>query len=309
MNEFIFIINPSSGNGKAKRVWRKLNNYLEEREIPYRSYMTEYRGHAEVVARQVASLEKNDASVIIGVGGDGTIHEILNGLREFPKIRIGFIAAGTGNDFRRGFGLYANPLKNLKKILSEASHPPAYYDIGIFQANTQQSRLFINSLGAGFDAYVAMLANQMKFKKWLNSIGLGSVTYAAALIAAVCKYKPVSLDLKVDDEAFSFQTVWFAAVSNHPYYGGGMKISPNADPKSDDLSIVVVHDLSRVKLLALFITVFFGKHTLLKEVKVFTGRKVTLFMDPSVPVHADGEASGITPLEIGLHPQKAQIYT
>lgn len=69
MNEFIFIINPSSGNGKAKRVWRKLNHYLEEKEIPFRSYMTEYSGHAEVIARQVASLGKNGSAVIIGIGG------------------------------------------------------------------------------------------------------------------------------------------------------------------------------------------------------------------------------------------------
>lgn len=233
----------------------------------------------------------------------------MNGLREFPDIRIGFIAAGTGNDFRRGFQLAADPLKNLKKILAEASHHPASYDIGVFQANIQQSRLFINSPGAGFDAYAAILANQIKVKKWLNSIGLGSAIYAAALMIAVCKYKPGSMHLKVDDETMSFNTVWFATVSNHPYYGGGMKISPKADPKSGDLSIVVVHGLSRIKLLALFITVFFGKHTLLKEVKVFTGQKVTLIMDPSVPVHADGEASGVTPLEIGMSPQRAKIYT
>ncbi|MCD7032709.1 diacylglycerol kinase family lipid kinase [Metabacillus sp. GX 13764] len=304
MNGIVLIVNPVSGNGKAMKAFQKTSRYLTKKNISFRSFFTEYRGHAEVIARQVAAVQNYRLETVIGIGGDGTIHEIINGLSSYPSIKIGFIPAGTGNDFRRGFRLPAGTLNCLNRILSVQSDK---VDAGEYFLEKQNSRFFINSMGAGFDACVAAHAGSMKAKKWLNACGLGFLIYPAALIKVLGSYQPVRMKMEVDDHKMEFGHVWFAAISNQPYYGGGMKIAPDADPKNGTLTVTVVHSLSKLKLLLVFITVFFGKHTLLKEVEVFSGTAIAIETDRPVPVHADGEACGTVPVKINLCPRKVRI--
>ncbi|MFC4181975.1 hypothetical protein [Saccharococcus thermophilus] len=105
-------------------------------------------------------------------------------------------------------------------------------------------------------------------------------------------YQPAKVVLQIDGEKHLFERAWLITISNHPYYGGGMKIAPSA--KSDDglFRIIVVDQISRLKILLLFVTVFWGGHTKMKEVKVFTGKRIHIHTSSPLPLHADGENIG-----------------
>jgi diacylglycerol kinase (ATP) len=102
----------------------------------------------------------------------------------------------------------------------------------------------------------------------------------------------------IDGKEYRFENTWFVTVSNQPYYGGGMKISPDASVVDGKLNITVVSNLSRFKFLMVFITVFWGGHIRFKEVTSFDGKNISIVTEEKVYVHADGEYIGETPLEI-----------
>lgn len=302
-NSIYFIINPVAGNGRSLRVFKKIKAEMEKKNMEYRSFMTDYAGHAEVLARQIASIHDYRLKTVIGIGGDGTIHEIVNGLSGFDHIKIGYIASGSGNDFKRGYG----SSKGKGSVLTKLNRQAKSYDLGCCRAG-KADRLFVNSIGAGFDAYVAKLSSEMKWKKILNRAGAGSFVYTLALMKGLFTYQPGLLSVTIDGEEKVFEKVWLAAVSNHPYYGGGMKISPDARPDDGLLNATVVHGLSRGKLLLLFVLVFTGRHKGLKEVSMMEGHEITISGPVSVMVHADGEYLGETPVTVTLRPKSIKYY-
>ena len=111
-------------------------------------------------------------------------------------------------------------------------------------------------MGAGFDASIAVKASRSPVKKWLNYLGLGQSIYAFYLIVEIFTYKPGAVEIIVDGTRKTYEKTWFITVSNQPYYGGGMQISPSAHPQDGQLHMIVVHHLSRIKLLFVFLSVF-----------------------------------------------------
>jgi diacylglycerol kinase (ATP) len=303
MKILFFIINVKAKNGKSLTIWRKLNKLLEKQSIPYRSFFTHYPGHAEVLAKQIAEMHGEKALGIIAVGGDGTIHEVVNGLSGFPSIKIGYIPAGSGNDFARGFGLPRKSKEALMFILSNFHKDVSSIELGQCYFPVKQSRrTFVNSIGAGFDAEISKYTNESNLKKWF-----GKFSYVIALLRKSFEFKPVKLELSVDEIEYKLDNVWFVTVSNHPYYGGGMKISPQAKLNDGQLNITVVHNLSPFKLVALFGSVFFGKHVYLKEVLCLSGKSIKIHTESPIPVHTDGEVIGETPVHIHIRQEKVQF--
>ena len=151
----------------------------------------------------------------------------------------------------------------------------------------------MNNSGIGFDATVAITANESKVKKVFNQVGLGKLCYVYYLIKCLFTFKPFQLVVHHDDDQKTYENVWFVTASNQPYFGGGMKISPSS--KTDDglMELTVVHNLNKYKLLFVFITVFFGKHTRFKEIEQLTSSSFTIHMDDNYPMHADGEKLSI----------------
>jgi diacylglycerol kinase (ATP) len=306
---FFFIINGAAGNGRSKKTWSRLKRLLDKKNILYRYYFTQYPNHSEVITKKIVHSERGKIAAIITVGGDGTIHEVVNGLMNHSNVNIGFIPAGSGNDFARGFQIPKSSSKALEFILNFDGSIPKV-DVGSFQLNNMpEKRLFINSLGVGFDAEVSMEANKLRMKKWLNLLGIGSFTYVVALLKKAITFQQTDVELTIDDQILYYPKVWFITVSNQPYYGGGMQISPSALPNDGLLNITVVHDLSRIKLLLIFVSVFLGKHTMFKEVRTRTGKKVTITSNESLHIHTDGESAGVSPVSIEVLPLYFQVYS
>ena len=297
MKLLFFIVNEKAANGRAQKVWKQVKKELEEKDINYRSFQTKYPKHAEELARQLCSLHKNTMEAIIVVGGDGTLHEVVNGLVDHPTVKIGFIPAGSGNDFSRGFQTPKSPLEALSFTMKKKQSSGKRFDIGKVMVNGQRKKeYFVNNIGTGFDAEVCKLTNESKMKKYFNKIGLGSLAYVGAVMRLLFTYKLTNIIVEMDGRICRYEKVWFVTVSNQPFYGGGMKIAPKANPTDGCLDVTIVHNLSRLKLLFMFVTVFFGKHTGFKEVVQYKGKKVSIKSDDNMLVHADGELIGHLPL-------------
>ncbi len=305
----IFIINPKAGNGKGEKVWKKVKKQLQKRNIPYRSFFTQRPGHAKDLAQQMTHMHHENMKGIVAVGGDGTIHEVINGMGQYIHIPVGFISAGSGNDFARGFRLPRSTTQALNHILSSKFQRNKRYDLGEFRIGTRKHKAnhFSSSIGIGFDGEVAKQTNESKYKGILNTFGLGSLSYIFTLLKLSLKYEPFALTLRVDGKLYTFEDVWLVATTNIKYYGGGMKICPEARPDDGVLNLCVVHNLSRKKLFFLFGTVFLGLHTRLKEVTMLRGSEIQVESDRSVTMHADGEVIGSSPATIKVLPKRFTV--
>ncbi|WP_070120556.1 diacylglycerol/lipid kinase family protein [Bacillus marinisedimentorum] len=310
MKIYFFIINPAAGNGKALKKWNKVKVELQQKNVRFRSFFTERPGHAEQIARQIAEIHADHLEAIVAVGGDGTIHEIMNGLTFHEHIKIGYIPAGSGNDFARGFSIPSAPLDALNTIIGRGGKT-GQYDVGgvLFSTGKGRHKRFVNSVGAGFDAEVSKTADEAAYKPFLNKLGLGRFAYMIALLKTMAAYKPADVTVTIDGKTAMFEKVWFITISNSPFYGGGMKISPAADPADGILDVCVVYNLPAWKLLLLFGSVFFGWHKHLKEVELFTGRNISVTSESPFPVHTDGEQAGMTPIQVSVQPSRRSIYS
>lgn len=277
------IVNPVAGNGRALNKWRRMEPFFPEAIV----HFTESPRHAVDIARDVA--KNPSAHLLVVIGGDGTVHEVIEGTKGAPWVEVVSVSAGSGNDFGRTFTSVTTPQKI--QALLETSTPAHHMRVGRLHTSSQEV-VFINNAGYGFDAKVVFEVNRSRWKRRLNRFGLGKLAYYGVVIRELLTYEPSSLEIKVDGKEYSFTDVWFVAVCNQPYFGGGMKISPHSNPADDVLETTVVSGISRWKLLVLFGTVFLGWHTKLAAVKQFSGRQFDLAAHAPLIGHADGEYSG-----------------
>ncbi|MBS4222800.1 diacylglycerol/lipid kinase family protein [Lederbergia citrea] len=303
-HKLVFIVNPAAKNGYCLKIWKRLEKKLSD--VQYEVYFTEKEADGVELATNTAN-DAVSSVLIVAVGGDGTIHEVINGVIDFPHVTIGYIPAGSGNDFARGFRLPANPEKCIEFILKWIDSSGVDYDAGFYELGNGQCGYFVNSIGAGFDAVITKKANSSELKKWLNVFSLGKLIYAFYLVTEIFRYRPSTLEIFVDGKTKVYNKTWFVTISNQPYYGGGMQIAPLADPKDEKLNVVVVHELSRLKLLFLFISVFWGGHLKNKEVDSYKGKEITVRFYDSKPIHADGENIGETPIHIRVCPKSWRL--
>ncbi|MBT2690513.1 diacylglycerol kinase family lipid kinase [Bacillus sp. ISL-47] len=300
MRPTIFIINPQAKNGYCQKVWRKVEQVLQHENVPYSASRTEYRGHAKEMAEYYAEQACGQRLSIIAVGGDGTLHEVINGTAMYPNVTVGFIPGGSGNDFSRGFGVPKDPVAALIAILKGKDVETVRTDIGMVRHTGKNETYFINNMGAGFDAQISEKVNRSKMKGILNRLSLGKFVYALFLIKELFVYKCSTLEIEVDGRKQSFHSAWFVTVSNQPFYGGGMKISPDANPFDGILNLTIVHNISKFKLLFVFASVFKGKHVAFKEVAFLQGKTIRIRSSHPIPAHADGEPLGCTPLTVSV---------
>lgn len=289
---YYFIINPNSRSGKAALIWQDLEKVLQERNIKYKTFFTEYKGHAALLSASItASLPENTSLKLIAVGGDGTIQEVLSGIRDLSRITFGYIPTGSGNDFCRSMKLPQDPMKALELILSDKR--PHSMDVPHISCGSNSSRFAI-SCGIGFDAAVCHEVSVTPMKKVLNKIGLGKLVYLFVALKQLLFLKPSPMTLVMDENRVEiFSRVYFTAVMNQKYEGGGFKFCPDASPSDGYLDVIVVDNLSKPKVLCCLPTAFFGKHTHFNGIHIFRCKKIDIHSEARLAVHKDGESAGL----------------
>ena len=281
----VFIINPVAGNGRALKKWRRFKKTIR---FPFEQVVTQFPGHASEIA--AGYRDQQQAVLLIGFGGDGTLREIIAGAAGAKRLIVGSVSAGSGNDFARAYGTF----KDAQAIEQFLENPfSRREDLGEFSDGTAFQ--FVSSSGIGFDAAISIAVNRSFIKKKLNQLGLGKLVYLLYVIRMFLKFEKFTLTVETGGTTTIYRDVWLATVSNQPYFGGGMKISPTS--KTDDglLELTVVHHISRLKLLLVFGTVFSGAHTRFKELSQTSGSEFGLSTDKPVCRHVDGDDAGMSP--------------
>lgn len=282
MRRLVFIINPAAGNGRALKKWEALQKELTG---DYQFYLTNYTRHA---VELVQALDPDIHTLLIAIGGDGTVHEVIEGALNRPRFAIAALSAGSGNDFGRSYTSVTS-LEEIEALLGSSGQMSMKF--GMLQTETN-SYIFVNNAGFGFDAEVVYQTNRSLWKKRLNRFGLGKLAYYGVVVKELLTFETATIELTVDGQEHVIPKAWFLVVCNQPYFGGGMKISPNSNPADDLLEVTVVSDISRWKLLLLFGTVFIGWHTKLQAVKQFSGQSCQFTVSRPMIGHTDGEYCG-----------------
>lgn len=287
---YVFIINPVAGNGRGRRVWSKVESWLIQNQTPYEVHFTNAPGHA---VKLIRSMIGRDIQAVVAVGGDGTVHEAGNALVD-SEIPLGYIPAGSGNDFAKAQGIPLQPKKALQRVLQNKIQQMDTARIG--------NRFLIGFAGIGFDGQVAQLVNQSSFSR-----RLGRFAYLFGFLQTLRQFQPARVTLMTDGIEQTFEQVWMVAICNQPNYGGGMQICPGARHDDGVLDLCCVHGLTRGELIKLFPSVYKGGHTSHPSVLLLEGRRITLRSDPPLVVHTDGEIIGKTPLSIKIYPRSLAV--
>jgi diacylglycerol kinase (ATP) len=226
--------------------------------------------------------------LVVAVGGDGTLHEIVNGIMGADgrsRAAIGVVMTGRGRDACRNFGLPRDPLDAARSVVAGRE---VRRDLGLARW-PGGSRYFVNAAGVGFDALVAARAARL---------GGGTVPYLRAVLGSLQAYQPVEFTVESEGAGQWRGRAAGVVVANGAHFGGGMRIAPGADPADGALDLVRLGDFGRVELLAWLPTIYWGAH--LRNAKVALARvhRARVAGPTSLPVQLDGEVCGATPLEI-----------
>jgi YegS/Rv2252/BmrU family lipid kinase len=281
-----FIVNSAAGNGRGKEVWTYIQKTLVYLNIPYEAERTEFVGHARELAAQ--AVNRSDLKAVVAVGGDGTLHEIANALVG-TSLPLGYIPAGTGNDFALAHKIPLDPELALLRVLGHQVRTVDTARIG--------DETMLGFMGMGFDAQVARLANRSRLKYWL-----GRLTYPVGALSLLRSFAPADIVLSIDGTTYSYSGVWLIAITNIPNYAGGMKICPAAISDDGELDVCIVRDLTPAQFLRVFPLVYSGRHIHHPSVHLHRGKEIQISSNQPLTAHADGEVLDTPPSSVRIEP-------
>jgi len=294
------IVNPLAGAGRTAKKWPQIMALLKSIGLRFEYDLTEAQGHAIELARSAA---KKGYELVVSVGGDGTINEIVNGLYNADKLRdvtLGIISTGAGADYIRTIGIP----RHFNKACHRLTNPRKLtVDLGVAEyVNSGQitKRLFVNFAGLGFDAEVVK-ATTLRFK------ALGSTpSYLMGLLTTFLFYQPKQVSLTLDGQPEE-RKVWTILMNNGKYGGGGMLAAPNADPADGLLDVVVIDNLSKLDLLRSLPRIYKGTHLTHPKVIVRRAREIDIRSGEQMSLQADGELLGQAPARFYMLPAALNI--
>lgn len=206
--DYIFIVNPKSRTGQGELLWSQLEPELKKRRVSYEVRMTGRKKDAERIATEITADEEEHTMIVLG--GDGSLNEVINGIKNPSKVTLGYIPTGSSNDFARGMGIPKDAKKALELILN--SEKIEKLDVGELVLGGKRRR-FLVSAGMGFDAAVCHEVCISKWKKILNRLKLGKLSYAVVALNRLLKDQPVRMEIRLDDgSVHRFERAYFAAL-------------------------------------------------------------------------------------------------
>jgi len=287
------LTNPASGHGNAPHAAERAIARLQQRGVDVVEIVGTDAEHAGRLVRE--SLDRGTDALVVA-GGDGVISIALQALAG-GNVPMGIIPAGTGNDHAREYGLPTGDPEAAADIVADGCAETV--DLGRIVASDGTTKWFGTVVATGFDSLVSDRTNRMS---WPH----GRMRYNVAMVAELSKLRLLPFRLVLDGDREIITDLTLVAFGNTRSYGGGMRITPNADHSDGLLDITMVHSASRTKLIRLFPTVFKGTHIDLDAVT--TDRAATITVEsPGINAYADGEYACPLPAEISAVPGALQI--
>ncbi len=327
MNDFIIIANPISGKGKAKSVAEQAHAALIESNKQGQLMLTSASGDAKRFAEEAAA---DGTQFIIACGGDGTLHEVVNGIATVPDVTLGVLPCGRGNDFAAAIGV---PLKPEAAIATLLSGTPIHVDLGCCYGSNQEDShqqkslstesVARNEMEGGstekhFKGQTPLTEPQGIIKNYFTTIATcgydtevsrraakgtplfaGTASYAYAAVETLFYYDPPAVRLEGDFGTYEGPLL-LAATGITNRYGGGFKIVPDARINDGLFDVCIVRPVSSGTVLRLLVTLFWGGHVKHPAVSMHQTRTLKVETDPPILLYADGEPMCETPATIEI---------
>lgn len=240
---------------------------------------TVYPTHASELAYQAG---EQGYDMVIAIGGDGTVHEVINGLMKVPERKrpiFGIVPVGSGNDFAHAINLPAKADIALAHALKGEPQP---VDLGVFTDEHGRKEYFDNTVGIGFDAVVTIRSHRLPVVR-------GFLMYLTAVIQTIIlNFNPAQLHVETDSETWDLPTLMLT-LCNGPREGGGFMVAPQASNTDGLLEYASIRKVSRLMMFRLVPEVMKGTHGRFKQVRMGSFRKMSISSDRALYIHADGE--------------------
>jgi YegS/Rv2252/BmrU family lipid kinase len=296
----VLIANPRSGNGQVGRELPEVERQLRALKLDYRIVETDRRGHATDLAREALD---GGERFLVAVGGDGTVHEVVNGMIEGGRpladdAVLGVVAAGSGCDFVRTFGLPGDAVRAVRHLAGDN-----VYELDIIKAEydgggRRLTRYVPNIAEVGLGASVVLRAERLPRR-------LGRSRYFFGFWLSVGKYRPAEVTVRADRKEFSGRAN-NVVIANGQFFGGGMKISPRSYP-GDGILDVQITTGPKSEAFTLLPKVYRGEHVPHPHIKEMRGRVIEVSCGRPLPIEGDGEVLGTTPATFTVLPQVLRL--
>jgi YegS/Rv2252/BmrU family lipid kinase len=293
----VVIVNPSSAGGSTGEAWPQIASDLRSQFGAFRVLFTKHRGDAAALANEAA---RKGAKFIIACGGDGTISEVANGILSSGKdAELGILPSGTGGDFRRTLEIPSRT-RDAAKILRTGR--TARIDVGRVS--------YVDNNGNDATRYFVGVASCGMSTKVIERVKADHASFASALLKTAMHNEPVRLVVQLDDSHEHHLVVSNLCVANARYFGGGMKIAPDAKLTDGKFDVIGIGDLSALKIFRSAPRVYTGAHLSMPEVSHALARKITVRAADraaEVALEVDGELPGRLPAAFQIIPQALRV--
>jgi diacylglycerol kinase (ATP) len=292
----VFLVNPASGNGATGRRWPKLHARARALGLSGEPILSEHPGQLIELAAAAAG----EGGLLVVVGGDGTLNEVVNGAAG-SDAEIAVIPAGTGRDFGRTYGI---PTRFDDAVRVALEGTTRTIDLGRAEFGApgggKSVRLFANAASVGMSGAVARRANSMS-----KQLG-GRVTFYTALVREFLSWTNTEMTV-------AFQSgerhgrMHDVVVANGRFLGGGMKLAPDARPDDGLFDVVLVGDVGKLDFATTSPKLYRGGHVRHPKVEVVRSAWVTVVAEDPMLVELDGEQDGTTPVRFEVTPNALRI--
>ena len=305
-SKIAFIVNPHAGNGSAGSNWPFIEALAGDRLGHFEIYMTQRPGDAVMFAKDAVAKE---ARLLVCVGGDGTLNEVVNGIMMHEEsirsdVTLGFVPDGTGCDFVRTVPIPKNIEHAIDLI---AGGPVRSIDLGRLSLRDHRghecSRYFHNITSFGLGGEVAQRVNR-------TTKAFGPfISFMWATLISIFLYGKKRIRIKIDNGFEQEFTVWNVAVANGQYHGGGMWVAPDASVHDGLFNVTVIGDLTIPEVFLNLSKLYNGRIYDIDKVVILTGQKVEALSDQRVLLDVDGEQPGTLPIVIDMVHGALKIIT
>ena len=294
----VFLVNPAAENGSTGRRWPELAHRASTLGLEGDALLSERPRQLGELARRAAD---EGASLLVAVGGDGTVNEVVQGLAGRADVELAVIPRGTGWDFVRTYGI---PRRFDDAVAVARDGTARAIDLGLAHYRTwdgaEAESYFANIASAGMSGAIAKRAN-----KTSKALG-GKVSYLWATLAVFARWRNDEVRVLVDSERRTGR-MHDVIVANGRYLGGGMMICPEAEPDDGLFDVLLIGDLTKRDLMLTLPKTYRGTHLPHPKAELLRGARVEVDADEPLPVELDGEQPGTTPVSFEVVPQALRL--
>lgn len=303
-DSWIVIVNPKAGSGRGLKDWPIISNQMYNSNLKFTCLFTEHKYHAiELTVKAINDGFRN----IVAIGGDGTIHEVVNGIfiqKAVPttEICLAVIPAGTGNDWIRMFGISKTYSEAVQSLVEKRTVLQDVGKVSYYETSVQHTRYMANVAGLGYDAVVNLEYNNLK-----DDGKYGKSLYLRSTFHTFLKFTPKKFRIKTDGKLFYEGMVFSGAVGIGKYNGGGMKQTPEAIFDDGLMDLTIIKKMSKLRIACNFKLLYSGNIYNIPTVIHTQASKIEIETWPETRIEIDGEAVGTSPFVFEMVPQCIRV--